>query len=76
MDTILSVDHKARVCATRLVRVNDFIDASRAIESRRLPETGEIITDRRVGVAQAQMNRLILFVIRVRKIDGRRSVKG
>jgi len=76
MDAILRVDDKAWVRATRLVRVNDLIDAGRAIKSRGFSEPGKIVMDRNLGIAQAEMNGLILFVIRVRKIDGRGSVKG
>ena len=75
MDTILSVDNKVRVCATCLVCVNDFVDASRAIKSRGLSEARKIIADRDIGIPQTKMDRLVLFVICVRKIDGRRFVK-
>jgi hypothetical protein len=55
MDTILRVDDKARVCATGLVRVNDLIDAGWAIKPRGLSEPRKIVTDRNVGIAQAEM---------------------
>ena len=71
MDAILRVDDKARVCAARLVRVNDFVDPGRAIKPRRLAEAGKIVADRDVGIMQPKMNGLILFVIGVGKIDGR-----
>ena len=76
MDAILSVDYKAWVCATCLVGVNNFIDSSRAIKSRGLSETRKIVADRDVGIPQTKMNRLVLFVIRIGKIDGRGFVKG
>ena len=60
---------------SRLVGVNDFVDASRAIKSCGLSETGKIIADRDIGITQVEMDRLVLFVICVRKIDRRRSVK-
>ena len=75
MDTILSVDNKARIGATCLVCVNNFVDASRAIKSCGLSETGKIVADRDIGITQVKMDGLVLFVICVRKIDGRRFVK-
>ena len=76
MDAILRVDDKARVCATGLARVNDLVDAGWAIKPRGLSKPRKIVTDRNVGIVQAEMNRLILFMIRVGEIDRRGSVKG
>ena len=75
MDAILRVDDKAWVCAACLVRVNDFIYASRTIKARRFSEPGKIVMDRDVGIMQPKMNGLILFVVCVGKIDRRRFVK-
>jgi hypothetical protein len=75
VDAILRVDDKAWVCSACLVRVNDFIYASRAIEARRFSEAGKIVTDRDVGIRQPKMNGLILFIICVGKINRRRFVK-
>jgi hypothetical protein len=76
MDAILGVDNEAWVGATRLVRVNDFIDAGRAIKPRGFAETGKIVANGDVWITQTEVNSLILFVIGVRKIDGRGFVKG
>src|SRR5690349_15833599 len=65
MDAILSVDDKARLGPARLVRVNDLIDAGRAIEPRRLAVTGEIVADRDVRIAQPKVHGLVLLVIGV-----------
>src|SRR5271170_895984 len=75
VDTVLRVDDKAWVCVTCLVRVNNFVDASWAEEARGFPEPGQIVTDGDVRIMQPKMNGLILFVVGVGKIDGRRFVE-
>jgi hypothetical protein len=69
MDAVLRIDDKAWVCVTCLVRVNDLIDAGWAVEARRFPESGQIVTNGDIRVTQPKVNGLILFVIGVRKID-------
>jgi hypothetical protein len=75
MDTVLSVDNKAWIRATCLVGVNNFVDSSRAIKLCGLSETRKIVTDWDIGIVQMKMDGLVLFVICVRKIDGRGFVK-
>ena len=65
MDAVLGVDNKSRVGTTCLVRVNDFVDASWAVEARGFPEPGQIVTDGDVRIMQPEMDGLILFVIGV-----------
>ena len=75
VDAVLRVDDKARVCMTCRVRVNNFVDASWAVEARWFPKPGQIVTDGNVRIMQPKMNGLILFVVGIGKIDRRRFVK-
>ena len=69
MDTILSVDNEPRARMSRLVRVRHLVDPGWTIKSRGLSVTGKIVADRRVRIMQAKMDRLVLFVVGVGKID-------
>ena len=65
MDTVLRIDDKTWVRVICLIRVNDFVDPSWAVEARGFPKPGEIVADGDVRIMQPEMDGLILFVIGV-----------
>ena len=65
VDAVLRVDDKARVSIPCRIRVNNFVDASWAVEARWFPKPGQIVTDGDIWITQPEMDRLILFVIGV-----------
>src|SRR3984957_4866102 len=76
MDAVLRVDDEARILARRFVAIDDFIDAGRQMEPRRLAKLGQVDADGNRRVLQAQMDRLILFVIGVGKESPGRVVES
>ena len=75
VDAILRVDDEARVGAPGFVAVDDFVDAGGTIEPRRFAIAGQVVADRRGGIAQAQMDRLVLLVADIGQVDRRRPVE-
>ena len=65
VDTVLRVDDKTRVRAICLIRIDDFVDASWAVEARGFPKPGQSVTDGDGRIMQPEMDGLILFVIGV-----------
>ena len=75
MDAILGVDDEAGLRASCLVGVDHLVNAGWTIESRRLAVARKIVADRGVGIVQAKMDRLILFMVGVGKKNRRCFVK-
>ena len=69
MDAILGVDDEPGLRAFCLVRVDHLVNAGWTIESRRLSVARKIVADRGVRVMQAKMDRLILFMVGIGKIN-------
>src|SRR5271166_2334849 len=72
----LRVDDEARVGAFGLVGIDDVVNASRAIEPRRLAIPGKVVANRNRRVAQLEVDRLILLMVGVRQEDRRGFVEG
>ena len=69
MDAILRINDEARLRTLDLVSIYDLINSRRAIEPGRFAVAGEIIANRRRGIAQLEMDRLILLVIGIGEED-------
>src|SRR3546814_13042917 len=73
MDAVLGVDDELRVA---FFLADDLVNARRAITLRRLVVHRQIVIDRNIGIAQRQVERLILLMvgIQIGRASGRERV--
>src|SRR3546814_9132197 len=73
MDAVLGVDDELRVA---FFLADDLVNARRAITLRRLVVHRQIVIDRNIGIAQRQVDRLILLMVGIRQEHRRQAIKS
>ncbi len=73
VDTVLGVDLEARIGPSFVVE--DLVDTGGTLEPSRFREAREVHVDRHTGVAQSQVDRLILRMVGRRKEDAGEHIR-